>query len=405
MTPRFMEKTSARGVKAFVLESRTSEVVQIEFFFEAGRWFEHKKMVAAACAYLIKEGTHDQNAYQLAEQIEYYGASVQTKCGNDYASVSLYCLSRFVDQLVDIVYKFLREAAFPSSELSLYISRKKEGLKSDLSHASVVGYRELTEMVYGADHPYGYNSSFKRFEAITQEDLVRHHALFSSSLKYIFITGQIDDTMVETLLDKFDTFANHSVTKAPVHKLISSQEAEKTIPIAQSLQTSLYLGRLLPKFSPISELDFMITNVIFGGYFGSRLMKSIREVHGYSYGISSYVQKNSQASALIISTDIDHKYLKDTIHQIQVEVTRLCQEPITDAELRLVKNYIMGSFLQQFNGQLKSMRTLKRLILNGKSIEQISQMVHHLNEMTPQAILKSANDILSLDHFKLVKAG
>ena len=52
-------------VNLYKVQAGTEEVVQIEWVFKAGNWFEQQKNVAAATNFLIKNGTNGKTAYDI----------------------------------------------------------------------------------------------------------------------------------------------------------------------------------------------------------------------------------------------------------------------------------------------------------------------------------------------------
>ncbi len=400
--PDFKYRQSDKGIRAYVLENSALDIVQIELFFNAGRWFEKKPLAASACTYLMKEGTKTMSAYDLAERIEYFGAGIQTRSGNDFASISLFCLRRFADKLLELLFTILQHASFPQDELSLFVNRKKQSLQADLSKAPVVAYRELTELLYGAHHPYGYNSSTSYYDALRRSDLSEHYKHFKCLPSYIFIAGKVDNSFVQNVLDRCDSLFQGKKMSDNSIKIKPDKTTEKRLKLKQSQQVSLNMGTLLPPLKDESLYDLLITNTLFGGYFGSRLMKSIREEKGYSYGISSFVQRNCHSMDLIITTEVDAAYLDATRRQIDIEMDKLHNEKISDTELTMLKNYLMGSFLQQFNGQIRCLRALKRIILKGDSIHRLSQMLDYLQNINAEQIRQTAQKHLQRKNFTTV---
>ena len=94
----------------------------------------------------------------------------------------------------------------------------------------------------------------------------------------------------------------------------------------------------------------VFVNTILGGYFGSRLIRNIREEKGYTYGIYSSVLSMVDASALIISSEVNARYTQQAIEEVFKEIRKLQTEKVSDEELQLVRNYMTGSLLQQFDG-------------------------------------------------------
>ena len=81
----------------------------------------------------------------------------------------------------------------------------------------------------------------------------------------------------------------------------------------------------------------MVANELLGGFFGSRLMKNIREDKGYTYGIYSSLYPLNHSGYFVISADVKAEYEQETIREIYKEIKRLQEEPVLAQELEVVK--------------------------------------------------------------------
>ncbi len=86
--------TLDNGVEVYAINCGAEDVLQIEWVFYAGNWFEEKNLVAASTNFLLKNGTSGKNSFQLNEHFEYYGAHLNRHCHNETATVSLHSLSK-----------------------------------------------------------------------------------------------------------------------------------------------------------------------------------------------------------------------------------------------------------------------------------------------------------------------
>ena len=80
------------GVEVYAINAGAEEVIQVEWVFYSGNWFEEKNLVAASTNFLLKNGTINKNAFQLNEHFEYYGAYLNSNCYNETADLILHCL-------------------------------------------------------------------------------------------------------------------------------------------------------------------------------------------------------------------------------------------------------------------------------------------------------------------------
>ncbi len=103
----------------------------------------------------------------------------------------------------------------------------------------------------------------------------------------------------------------------------------------ENLQSSIRLGRKLFNRSHPDFFKFLVTNTIFGGYFGSRLMKNIREEKGFTYGISSSLVPQKDGGYLVMGTDVKKEFTQQTLDEIFKEIKILQTELVGENELEI----------------------------------------------------------------------
>src|SRR5690606_27638017 len=123
------------------------------------------------------------------------------------------------------------------------------------------------------------------------------------------------------------------------------QPGELVIERENALQSAIRIGQLSIQRSHPDFPSLQVLNTTLGGYFGSRLMMNIREDKGYTYGIGSGIGSLKNTAFFTYSSGVGTSVCADTLKQIEFEINRLRTEPISDNELTLVKNYLLGSML------------------------------------------------------------
>ncbi len=159
----------SNGIPVYETNLGTQDIVKLDLLFYAGRPFERKQMVSRSTAALMREGTASHSSAAIAETMDYYGASLSMPIGLDTASVLLYSLRKHIHHLLPLVADILRAPTFPQDELEAFIERNQRRLQVDLSKNDIVAYRQFTEMLYGKEHPYGYNSFPETYAALLRE--------------------------------------------------------------------------------------------------------------------------------------------------------------------------------------------------------------------------------------------
>ena len=94
MTPR--RSVLNNGIVLLTSEQRTLPMVSIEMLIHAGARYDAPKQdgLANLTAELITEGTKRRTALQISESLDFLGASLSARSGEDLASVSLTVLKK-----------------------------------------------------------------------------------------------------------------------------------------------------------------------------------------------------------------------------------------------------------------------------------------------------------------------
>src|SRR5215218_2331106 len=116
------------GIEVYAINGGAEDVLQIEWVFYAGNWFEDKNLIAASTNYLLKNGTSEKNAFQLSEHFEYYGSYLNRTCYNETSTISLHALSKHLEVLLPVVKEMINDSVFPEEELALYKQNMKQRL-------------------------------------------------------------------------------------------------------------------------------------------------------------------------------------------------------------------------------------------------------------------------------------
>ena len=172
---------------------------------------------------------------------------------------------------------------------------------------------------------------------------------------------------------------------------------------AEGVQGAIRIARPFPTRTHPDFKKSMVLNVLFGGYFGSRLMTNIREEKGYTYGITSYLQSHLDAAAWMITTEAGKDVSEATITEVYNEMELLRNEPPDEEELLLVKNYMMGLNLGYIDGPFNNISRWKSLILNGLDEEFFNDTIRQVKTVTAEELHELANKYLNPeDFFELV---
>lgn len=386
--PPYEKTTLKNGVPLYYVNGGAEDVVKIEWLFKAGNSYEDKTGIASAAADLIKNGTSSKSAFEINRQIEFYGAFLQTGSYHESSVITLQTLTKRLKETLPVVQELLSDAIFPEQELSIYSQNVIQRMKVNLQKCEYVAGREIVSLLYGKDHPYGRRSSIADIEAITREDLVDFYQKnFLHGDCKIFASGKLPDNFIPLMEELFGTLDIGNERSFPEFEMKPGEPKKYVVSNdPNGVQTAIRIARSFPNRRHPDFKEAMVLNVILGGYFGSRLMANIREDKGFTYGIYSYIESQIQSGAWLISTEAGKDVAEAAISESFKELQNLCDEPVDDEELSLVKNYLIGQQLASLDGPFQIMDRWKNLIFTGLDESFFYSVIETIKTVSPEQL-------------------
>ncbi len=355
------------GVEVYAVNAGAEEVIQVEWVFWAGNWYEEQNLVAPATNFLLKNGTSKKTAFEINEHFDYYGAALSRACYNETATINLHSLTRHLDKLLPVVRELVTDAVFPQEELALYQQNNRQRLEVNLKKNDFVANRLIDEYLFGFQHPYGRYSRFEDLAALDRNSLQAFYDKYYKNGKcIIFVAGRLPPNIFEQLDASFGDLPLHNnETLKRIHTTQPAEEKKyRIINDPNGVQGAIRLARDFPNRHHPDFFGVQVLNALFGGFFGARLMNNIREDKGYTYGIYSYLQNHIQRGAWMVSTEAGRDVSEATITEVYKEMELLRNELVDEDELMLVRNYLMGTILGDLDGPFHIIGRWKNIILN-----------------------------------------
>jgi predicted Zn-dependent peptidase len=398
--------TLDNGVQVLAVDGGAEDVLLVEWVFFAGNSLEQKPMVAGATNHLLKNGSLAKSAFDINEQFEFFGSFLNRGCFNETSNITLHALSKHLPVLLPLVAELVTDAIFPQQELDIFRQNSKQKLSVNLMKCDFVAHQQIDALLFGEDHPYGRYSKMVDLEALSQADLVAfYNRHYTNGRCIIFVAGKLPANAMD-LLNK--SFGHLALQPAPIGVTppvlgMDGSPANRQVRISNDVdgvQGAIRLARNFPNRHHPDFLKVQVLNTVFGGFFGSRLMSNIREDKGYTYGIHSYLQNHIEQTAWMISTEAGRDVCEATIAEVYAEMARLRNTPIDDAELNLVRNYMLGGLLGDLDGPFQIMARWKNYILHGiDTAEVFHQAVETIKTVSAAELQDLANTYLQPEAF------
>lgn len=403
--PAARRSTLKNGIRLWTIDAGTQPLVRLSLVFGAGTRYQPTAFAASAALNLMSEGTAHYSAARIAEMFDFYGIYYDTSIDRDYSVVTVSCLGRFLDKALELLGEILFEPLFPERELEIYASKRKQQLTIEREKPSYQARELFSEGLFGKEHPYGRVSPAAEYDNLTVQ-LLRsfYEAYYASGNLFAVASGQIGPSTVDALAAFLSRFGTASAAPdpgvPPTHSTTLIREKRDG-----ALQSSIRIGKVLfPKGHP----DFnglQVAATVLGGYFGSRLVKNLREDKGYTYGIYSAMLNMQHSGYFAVASDVTASATDEAVAEILKEVERLRTEPVPAAELDMVRNIIVGEMMRILDGPFGIADVTIENVQCGMTNEALSTFFDEVRTITPQRIRELAQHWLDPATFTTVIVG
>lgn len=351
---RHIEKTNLdNGIPVYFMDAGVQDVVKVEFLFSNPAFNRDQPLLHNAANRLLSEGTSKHNAQQLAEMVDYYGSYYETEQSTDHCSVILHSLNKHLASTLPVIQEIISDASFPEKELSVYKQNNKQRLAVENEKVGSVARRKFSEIIFGSAHGYGYFVNPEDYDKLTHDELLKYHRMnYVSNHCILIVSGKVNQDVIQQLNKIFgkndwakgNGLSHVSASFQPSSQKITYLEKDKAI------QSAIRIGKPLFNKTHVDYPGMQVLNTVLGGYFGSRLMKNIREDKGYTYGIGSAAVSMMQGGYFFITSEVGADVCVQALDEVYKEIETLKTTPVPEDELQMVKNYMLGSFLKSIDG-------------------------------------------------------
>lgn len=396
---RASETKLKNGIPVYHICAGTQDLVKIELIFPAGMWQQPAPLVGSASNAMLQEGTTMRNAKEIAETIDYCGAFLETQITHDFASVGIYSLNKHLPKVLSVVEEILSDSVFSQEEWNVYLGNKKQSFIVNNKKVSFISQKKISELLFGNNHPYGHNVTEEDFDKLKREDAYNFYKQsYTAKGAVIIASGNVTDTTLILLEKHFGSILSPpSEGNTGIYGSPKGGKPERVaggaylVEKKDALQSAIRIGKILFTKSHDDYPSMLVLNTIFGGYFGSRLMANIREDKGYTYGIGSAVVSFCHAGYFTISTEVGAEVTKDAVKEIYFELDKIQNEKISESELQLVRNYMLGAFLRSIDGPFALADRFKGIYFSGLGYDYYDRYIETVRSIPSEKLLELAN--------------
>jgi predicted Zn-dependent peptidase len=148
-----------------------------------------------------------------------------------------------------------------------------------------------------------------------------------------------------------------------------------------------------------------VTGAILGGLFNSRLNMKLREEKGYTYGAGAGWDLRRGAGPFAARAAVNTEVTVPAVLDILAELERIRAEPVTPAELRAARDYLIGVFPIRFETPGAVLGAIAGLAVHELPDEELTRYRERIEAVTTDDVARVAGERIDLRRLAVVLVG
>lgn len=346
------------GIPLFIATDPNAQpFVRINIMVRAGSYLDPKGKEGLASIMgneMRTGGTEKTPADKLDERIEFLAAKINSTFGATEGVISLEILEKDFKAGLDLFMEVLTQPAFAQDRLDLAKKQLRLGLDQRNDSANSIAGYQMEYLLYGEDHFSTAALTEASLQSITREDLKAFHTrVLHPSNMVIAVSGKFDKNVVMDALNKtlgaLTPVKGAEVSPKPpapkYERKAGIYVCNKDVP--QSTVQFVLPG--LRRTDPDWYATVVMNDILGGSGFHARLMKKIRSDEGLTYGIGSRFGTGEYwPGNWACRLQTKNRSVAYAMRLALAEIDRIKTQPVSDEEIKIVKDSIMDGFPARF---------------------------------------------------------
>jgi predicted Zn-dependent peptidase len=356
-------------------------------------------------AVLLGTAAHDQTG--IAELLQSHGAELSVSADPDRLLFSTALLPGGLRPVLDVLAELLVDAAYPADQVEGERDRVAERIAIARSQPGVIARTALAVRRYG-NHPYAIQLPATELVAEVRAPALRrlHRDRILPVGSTLVLVGDLDpreatEATAAALAGWTGSVAAVEAPPAPELRPAELQLVDRP----GAVQSNLRLGGPAPRRTDPDLAAARLANMIFGGYFSSRLVENIRERRGYTYSPRSSVEHQVAGSSFLVDADVATEVTAPALLETWYELGRMALTPVTEAELDAARRYILGSTALNTSTHAGLASTLSALFGAGLPADWLADHQQALARVTVEDVQEASRRYLSPSALTAVVVG
>lgn len=408
-------RTKIAGIDVLAYPTGVKDVVTLKASLPAGDAFAADGNVAIATltGMLLDQGTTKQDKFAIAEKLESVGATLSFEVGTEMLEINAKCLKKDVPLVIGLIAEQLRTPALSAEEFEKAKKQFAGNLQRQLENTNFRAADAFSRAVYPVGHP-NRSPSPEEFIAAAEsaklEDVVAFHKKYYGPAQFTLVAvGDLDIPQLQTEIGKsFASWAGGASVVRPAKATMTDASKEQNVFMPDKTSVSVVLGQAsgLKYSDPDYQALRLGTAVLGGSGFSGRLMQTVRDKEGLTYGVYSATDNDTFTDGdWKITATFAPALLEKGIASTKRELAKWYGEGISPAELDYRKANLVGHFKVSLATTDGMAGSLLAAVHRGYDQSWLDQYPEKINSLTLADVNSAIKKHVKPDSMFIIKAG
>lgn len=342
------------GARVFVYPFGHSDTVSVTLSVAGGYYLTDNPLVADSHAALLMDGTKKRSKREIQEFLDSFGAQLSFSASFDRLEAAIRVRRAHLKDVLGLCVEMLCEPTFPQKELTVIKKQIAGALEAEAENTREQASQALSELLFERSHP-NFSHTTKEKEtllaAVSRKNILTYHDRLGGLESLIAAcAGAVEDMEPQALLRFFDTLQQKENTQRsalPVPK--PSREGGKGTVFVRGKANIDYMVGLRFGITRAHE-DYpalvLAARILGNPGFTGRLMKTIREKEGLTYGAYAFMRGfDSQADgALVVWSTFAPSLFAQGRAAVMREIKKLIEEGPTETEFKEHRDLFLANW-------------------------------------------------------------
>jgi zinc protease len=408
------ERKKVAGIDMISVKTGAKDFVTFTASFPIENYLNtHKnEEVPSLTTQMLSKGTTKNDKFKFSEKLEKLGVSLGINASTFTVDINFKCLKKDVNEVIKLLAEELRNPLFDAKEFELLKTQRINGLKQSLTDTGTQGHIALSQAIYPQGNPNYQTSteeSIKNIQQVTLDDLKAFHkAYFGPAGMRLVAVGDIDTKQLySSISNAFKGWKGGSATKVTFTEPNKSVGMTKVISIPQKPSANLYIGEYTGiKRSDKDFMPFYIGTSILGGGFIGRLMQTVRDRDGLTYGIYANHSGHTKTGGYwSVQATFNPTLFQKGLEVTLVELKDWVNNGVTQQELDKFKSNLTGSFKVGLSTTGGLAGAILSFVERGLEPNYIEQYPKDIEAVTLDQVNAAIKKYIDLDKLIIIKSG